>query len=172
MPAVRLARADDADGVARVHVSSWQAAYRDILPAEYLAGLRWQTRFEFWVRQLVTPATDGSSTWVLAEGARVLGFAAIGPARDEDRTGAHSWELYGLYLTDDLWGHGWGRVLATAALDGMPDAVEDVSLWVLALNDRARRFYERLGFTTDGKQRIEPIGGRDVSEVRYLLVRV
>ncbi|SEQ45832.1 hypothetical protein SAMN03159444_01720 [Pseudomonas sp. NFACC02] len=32
-------RPSDAKAIARVHISSWQAAYRDLMPAEYLQSL-------------------------------------------------------------------------------------------------------------------------------------
>ncbi len=167
---VRVAAPDDAEGIARVHVSAWQAAYRDILPADYLSALRWQTRYEFWQRVLIAPSIPGS-TWVLAEGTHVLGFVSIGPARDNDRTSTDAWELYAIYLTQERWGRGLGRALAVAALDALSDQVADVSLWVLSGNDLARRFYERLGFVLDAHERTVTIGGRLVSEVRYLLSR-
>jgi RimJ/RimL family protein N-acetyltransferase len=165
---VRRAVADDAEGVARVHVASWQAGYADLLPADYLDGLRWQGRFESWSARLSEPAAAGRGTWVLTSAGEVVGFASIGPARDEDRQSSGAWELYGIYLRSDHWGHGHGTTLAEAAFHDIPDQAADVSLWVLADNERARRFYERLGFVADGHQRVETIGGRELAEVRYL----
>jgi len=171
VPEVREAAPEDAEGVARVHVSVWQVAYAGILPADFLAGLRWETRYEFWHIELVSPSIDGSSIWVLVDGTQVLGFASVGPARDADRQRADAWELYAIYLAHDRWGQGWGRVLADAAFDGLPALASDVSVWVLDGNDVARRFYERLGFTLDGQMRLDSIGGRDVTEIRYLRAR-
>ncbi len=41
---LRPATPEDADAVARVHVRSWQAAYRSLLPDAYLDGLRPEER--------------------------------------------------------------------------------------------------------------------------------
>ena len=41
------------------------------------------------------------------------------------------------------------------------------SLWVLEDNPRARRFYEREGWTLDGERREEEFLGAPVTEVRY-----
>src|SRR5882672_8389445 len=41
---VRLAEPDDAIAVARVHVRSWQVAYRTLLPDDYLNQLRPEDR--------------------------------------------------------------------------------------------------------------------------------
>jgi hypothetical protein len=42
-----------------------------------------------------------------------------------------------------------------------------VYLWVAEANPRARRFYEREGWTADGGVKIEEFGGRPLREVRY-----
>ena len=41
---IRTATADDASGMARVHVDTWRTAYRDILPASVLSALSYEAR--------------------------------------------------------------------------------------------------------------------------------
>ncbi|MEO6822401.1 MAG: GNAT family N-acetyltransferase [Candidatus Nanopelagicales bacterium] len=168
MAEVRAAVAEDAEGVARVHVTAWQAAYHGVLAQDYLDNLQWEKRYEFWSRELVEPGNRRTRTWVLAEGATVLGFASIGPARDDDRQWPGAWELYAIYLLPEHWHRGWGRALTRQALDDLPPDVVDVSLWVLSENEAARAFYERLRFIAYGPPRWATVGGRDVAEVRYL----
>ena len=43
---------------------------------------------------------------------------------------------------------------------------DDVSLWVLEANDRARRFYATVGFGPDGARMLRDFGV-PVAEVRY-----
>jgi len=165
---IRLASSADAEAVARVHVASWQATYRGLLPDEYLDGLQWERRYDFWSKELARPGITGSQTWVLVSDLGLVGFASAGPARDSDRHSPKCWELYGIYLLPDQWGQGNGRRLTDKVLEETPDGVSDVSLWVLAGNRRARGFYERQGFGPDGHERSDVIGGREVVEVRYL----
>jgi hypothetical protein len=40
-------------------------------------------------------------------------------------------------------------------------------LWVLGENRGARRFYEASGWTDDGVEKLDEIGGQAVREVRY-----
>jgi putative acetyltransferase len=167
---IRRATVEDAEGIARVHVATWQDAYVDILPADFLAGLRWQDRADTWRVRLADPDSR-SGTWIVTSGGQVVGFASGGPARDDDRSSPQAWELYGIYLASQAWRQGLGTALAAQVLAELPDEVVDVSLWVLADNARARRFYERLGFVPDGVTRTETIGGRDVDEFRYLRAR-
>lgn len=44
---------------------------------------------------------------------------------------------------------------------------EDVFLWVLEENVRARRFYERFGFLETSDYLGNRIGGKDLREIRY-----
>ena len=76
-------------------------------------------------------------------------------------------EVYALYVTPAWWSTGAGRSLMGAALAALEaDGYQRAVLWVLAANNRARRFYERAGFTTDGESNIlAGLGG--VLEVRY-----
>ena len=41
------------------------------------------------------------------------------------------------------------------------------TLWVLRGNERARRFYERAGWTVDGARKDDVVAGVPVTEVRY-----
>jgi hypothetical protein len=54
-------------------------------------------------------------------------------------------------------------VLTRAEERGFPR----LRLWVLADNVRARRFYERAGFTADGAEQWEEHGDVSLREVRY-----
>jgi len=76
-------------------------------------------------------------------------------------------EVYALYVTPAWWSTGTGRSLMGAALAALEaEGYQRAVLWVLAANNRARRFYERAGFTTDGESNIlAGLGG--VLEVRY-----
>lgn len=167
---IRQADPTDAEGIARVHVASWKAAYRGLLPDDYLDGLRWETRYEFWSRELRTPTNPTVSTWVAVVDGEIAGFATVGPCRDGDRQRADTWEVYGIYLAPTAWGQGHGRRLMEACLSAIPVDAADVSLWVLDDNDRARGFYSRLGFTPD-VEKSDSIGGHPVVERRYLRPR-
>jgi GNAT superfamily N-acetyltransferase len=74
-------------------------------------------------------------------------------------------ELRSLYVVPGAWGTGAGRRLLETALDAMrARGATEAVLWVLEANGRARRFYEREGWTLEGGTRTTPLGP---SEVRY-----
>jgi GNAT superfamily N-acetyltransferase len=163
---VRRARPEDAAAIAAIHVRTWQAAYEHVFGAERLAGLDPERRRLGWERAL-SERVDEEDVFVAEEDGDVVAFASSGPARDEPEEG----ELYAIYALPQAWGGGAGAELMRATLGalrgrGFPGAL----LWVLEDNPRARRFYEREGWTLDTAEwarKVEPHLGVDVVEVRY-----
>jgi GNAT superfamily N-acetyltransferase len=102
----------DAEGIARVHTLSWQAAYRDLVPAEYLDTLAWEPRALRWGQQLAEPACPGGAVVVAVDAAdSVHGFANVGQPRDDALRDRDVGELYALYLAPTLWRRGVGTRL-------------------------------------------------------------
>jgi ribosomal protein S18 acetylase RimI-like enzyme len=163
MTTVRQATVDDAPAMGGVHVRAWRAAYRGQMPDAYLDGLRAEDRADGWARGL---ARDRSAAPVLVaeDGGSVVGFAVVGPAEEPAGYG----ELYAINVDPDHWGTGAGWALLDAAHQALGRlGYTDAVLWVLPGNDRARRFYERAGWTADGAERTQEVQGVVVDEVRY-----
>jgi GNAT superfamily N-acetyltransferase len=161
---VRAARADDALAVAKVHVRSWQVAYRGLISQSYLDGLRPEARASRYVFDQPTP--DGPLTLVAVDGDAICGFVTTGLSRDADLQGAG--EIRAIYVDPDRWGDGVGRLLMAAAVGELGRARwSQAALWVLEDNSRAQRFYELGGWQRDGSERTETVGGGPVREVRY-----
>lgn len=165
---IRRARDSDARGIAEVHVRTWQDAYRDSLPPAFLASLSVDARESLWRDELSAMGPD-RRPWVAETAIEIVGFVSVGAARDEvarPRTG----EVYAIYVLPDCWDRGVGRtLLAHAERDLVDHGYDEAVLWVLADNRRARAFYEMAGWHADGGTKHEPIGGREISEVRYRL---
>ena len=94
------------------------------------------------------------------------GFVAAGPARDADAEPCTG-EVYAVYVHPNAWGLGAGHALLSVASAALADEYEADTLWVLAGNYRACRFYTRQGWNPDGSQREEERGQVVLNEVRY-----
>jgi GNAT superfamily N-acetyltransferase len=163
---IRVAEERDAMAIGLVHVRSWQATYRGAFPQEYLDGLDPFERGVGWQRFFHDGIPDRMSVLVADVEGMVVGFANVGPSRDEDAGG--SGEVRAIYLLSDHWGRGLGRDLMVAALDALNEAgFSEATLWVLDTNDRARGFYEIGGWSPDGATRRDDRWGFPVPEVRY-----
>ena len=73
-------------------------------------------------------------------------------------------EIIALHTLPESRGTGLGHTLLTEALEQAGD--QPVFLWAFKENTRARRFYEKHGFSWDGSQRVSEFDG--AIEVRYV----
>lgn len=168
MEVIRSASQADAQPIATLHVRAWQVAYAGQLPDSYLANLSVERRERAWRQRLGDPTRSGQV--VVAElNTAVVGFASVGPNRDPD-VGADTGELLALYVHPDYWRRGTGRRLQDAAVEALgADGYRVATLWVLASNSRAQRFYERSGWQPDGTKRTDTTSdGLVLDEIRYV----
>ena len=156
-----MAPGDDKLSVSRIYEESWRAAYRGILPQDYLDSIpagRWVPYLEQARRHVL----------LLEAGPCLAGVASCAASRDPSLP-EHG-ELVSLYLLPAYQGRGYGRLLLEAALAELRAlGHQEVFLWVLEENHPARRFYERAGFTAAARWQEDIIGGRPVRELQYRL---
>jgi len=161
---LRVATPDDALSVARVHVRSWQAGYRNLLPAEYLDRLRAEDRAKRYNFETTDPSQP--STTVAVEGGAVVGFVTVAPAQDADAQG--SGELCALYVDPDWWGRRLGCALIKQGRYRLLElGFQDAVLWVMLGNTRAERFYSGDGWNNEGMRRTASVWDTTVDEIRY-----
>ena len=82
---IRLATIGDAPAIARVHVDSWRASYRNILPAEVIEGRSVDVRTAQSRNTLATPPAE-HPTWVADDQRVVVGFVVALLDRRRPRT--------------------------------------------------------------------------------------
>lgn len=160
-----MARPEDAARIAEIHVLAWQAAYEGILPQDSLDNLSIPQRQAFWERRL---ASGDSTVLVAMRGTDLIGWLVYGKSRDDDADSGVL-EIYGLYVDPRGWRSGVGFRLWSEFRQRVAAApVDEVTLWVLAANARARAFYEAMGFTPEpGRVRDFGHGCAVLEEIRY-----
>ena len=164
-PTIRHAQLGDAERVAAIQVSAWQATYRGVMPDAYLDELDADDRAAYWRRQMEA-LLPGQRLEVIVDDGVVVGFAAVGPEHDGRTAGVG--ELYAINIDPRAWGRGLGRALlrdVTADLAGL--GYGEAVLWVVPQNDRARRFYESEEWRDDHVRRDDEVFGVVVPEMRY-----
>ena len=161
---LRPAGPDDALAVARVHVRSWQAGYRGLLPADYLAGLRPEERAQRY--NFGSVDARAAATIVAVEAGLICGFATIAAAHAAAAPDVG--ELCALYVDPDCWGRGIGAALVSAARARLAAlGFRNAVLWLLAGNARAEHFYRQDRWAPDGVRRRAAVWGVTVDELRY-----
>ena len=164
---IRPAQQDDAAAIARIHVAAWQAAYAGIIDAAYLAALSTAQREAYWA-QAIAQGRPGLLLAQDGDGA-VTGWIAFGDCRDTDAPSTRG-EIWAIYVDPTRWSQGAGQALWQQARDRLLEQGKaEVSLWVLAANQRAIRFYAALGFAPDpGSDRAITVAGASIDEARQI----
>jgi ribosomal protein S18 acetylase RimI-like enzyme len=161
---IRPAAASDVDAIARLHVRSWQTAYRGHMPQAHLDRLDPAKRAALWSQTIEQPAT---LVLVATSGETLVGFCSLLPSRDADASPTAG-EISAIYVDPESWRSGFGSALLEAAIESARRrGFIEVTLWVLTSNTSARAFYEARGLRTDGKTRTEERPGFSIDETRY-----
>ena len=148
-----------------MHVASWQAAYREIIPAEVIESWPLDRRITQWTSLLEAAGTEGTIFILVAVAdAEVIGFVSSRASEDSD--GEDVCEVSATYVAPEVQRRGAGHALLAAACDALQAAgFDQATLWVLAHNTAARAFYEREGWKPDGAS--QPLGDTGILELRY-----
>lgn len=165
---IRAAVLPDAARIADVHIRSWQAGYRGLLPQHLLDGLDPVARRARWEAILQHSDWPEQGTLVAEEADELVGFTRLCSERDSRLSRAG--EVAAFHVAPDRWRQGLGRCLMSAALAQLTHAGFDTAiLWVVSGNERAIRFYEATGWRTDGATKAEKsdaLNGITVTEMR------
>ena len=158
-----MANAQDAAGIAEVHVASWQATYQGMVSDAVLNAQTVSSRRVFW--EGILQGMDWP-VFVVDDGTHVLAFCHIAPSRDGDAEKGATGEITAIYVEPGAWrlGHG-GELCEAAERELARRGFSRVTLWVLEKNLAACRFYEGHGFRRDGTSKVHESSG--AIEVRY-----
>ena len=136
---VRPATSRDAKAIAEIHVATWQAAYKDLMPEDYVNQMTVEKRQAYW-----REAIEYSEPQVLVatDGDQLVGFVGFDRSRDP-KTRSTVGEIWAIYVTPAHWNQGVGLALWDGARDGLKEeGCTQVTMWVLLGNARALQFAE------------------------------
>jgi len=165
---IRKAELADAPDIPKMHVKTWQSAYKGQLPDEYLHNLSVEKRTERWQHNLSDPK-PGSAHLVAVKDGVIVGFCTVGPSLEPDAQEAEG-ELYAIYVVAEQAGRGIGGKLMESGLRFLKDeGFKEIILWVLKTNKNTIAFYEKKGWVADGKERTEHKENVVFNDLRYRL---
>ena len=147
---------EEIEGKSLVHWQTWREAYDDLLPAEFQETMTLE-RCRFFSQKYP------ENTLIAMDGKQVVGFISYGYYRDE---AIQAGEIIALYVLKDYYGKGVSEQLMHAAFVAL-DQFSEIYLWVLKDNKRAIAFYQKMGFTVDGQEKILKLG-KPVQELRMM----
>lgn len=159
---IRPARPGDQTALAKVHIQTWQEAYKDILSQDYLEKL--PTELDCWIK-MWTEIIANTQRWVwVAEASDdVIGFVILGPPRDPDREDFI--ELGAIYLLASEKKKGIGFSLLSTGFNKMKDLGYKKSYcWALETNPTVN-FYIKSGAALASQVKMSEIGGQMFKEI-------
>lgn len=161
---IKNATPKDSKIISHIHALSWKTAYRGLISDKYLDELRedhWVAAFENWLSQKILKAKI-----IYDDNGVLVGCIAYGFSRRDETAG---WgEIVSLYVLPEFFGKGFGGALMKEAITdlkhmGCPKAY----LWVLDGNERASRFYKKVGFEPKEAFCEVDIMGQTLRDTRY-----
>lgn len=131
---IRHATPSDLQGIAAIHVESWKDSYSDVLPAEFLAEQMDRDLAQHWSEIQI----QNEDIVLVAEEDSLVGFVAVWcrpiPFIDNLHVRpSHRSKKLGFAL------------IKAAAKELINKGYKTAYLWVFERNEKAIRFYERLG---------------------------
>lgn len=144
------------EGKSLVHWQMWREAYDDLLPAEFQETMTLE-------RCRLFSQKYPENTLIAIGDLKVVSFISYGNFRDETMQAG---EIIALYVLKDYYGKGIAQKLMKAALTAL-NHFSEIFLWVLKDNKRAIAFYQKMGFTFDGQEKILELG-KPIKEKRMV----
>jgi GNAT superfamily N-acetyltransferase len=162
--------------VRRAGPDQW-LAYRDLrlaalaeAPYAFSSTLERELAFEdrVWQQRLGSRAVATFLAW---DGDRVVGMASGKPEDPDDEFAVPgAWQLVAMWVSPPVRGTGAAAALVEAVAEYVRGTgAAALVLWVTEVNDRARRFYDRLGFAPTGSR--QPVRPDEPDNTEVQLIR-
>ena len=144
---MRLAKTQDAEKLGKLYYDCWMQLYPNIVAKDKFQAITLENAINDFKKTKCRDIVEG---WV---GDELVGFCSFGNCRDDDCLN-DTGEIYRLYILPEYQKHGDGRRLVREAIRCLGrEEYNQVVVWVLVDNVDAIRFYEALGFVSDGSER-------------------
>lgn len=136
---IREANAEDIESIANLYVVNWKKTYLGLLPDNFLNRLSVNDEIKKWQRYLTK---EKHRIFVAYENEIFLGFSAC----KEDEELNNCLYLDSLHVYETSRGKGVGtKLINTIGNYAYIKGYEHISICVVKGNDKAKRFYEKMG---------------------------
>ncbi|SDJ14106.1 GNAT family N-acetyltransferase [Salimicrobium halophilum] len=158
---IRRAITEDAYGVAKVQVDTWESTYKGIVPEAYLEEMTYENREEKW-RYIIE---KGMVFIAENDSGEIVGFSSGGPERSEELDDYDA-ELYAIYIRKEDQRKGIGRKLVTPVVQELLERGMTSMVVAVLSENPFRHFYEALGAKRIDRMKVD-ISGKVLDEWIY-----
>jgi GNAT superfamily N-acetyltransferase len=136
--------------MAEIHARSWEIAYKDIIPMEFIKEKN-ATRQALYQRIITN---ENTTQYVIQENCKTVGIMRVAPSQDNDVDDS-TYELHCIYLHPDYYRKGIGTQAIDFAFGKALDLGKKyMTVWVFAENENAIKFYGKCGFISENKTKL------------------
>ena len=168
---IRLAKIEDSSRMAEIAVSGWRCAYKHFISVEYLyKDLSVKNREKRFI-EILSIENNPGRTYVFEEDSIVKAYMTIGNCQDDDKN-EKTFELWVIYVDPFFQRQNVGKKLMEFCVnEAINKNKEEITVWVFEKNKESIKFYEKMGFIVDGKEKIhERHNENEIRMVKKLLV--
>ena len=155
MIAIRLATPSDAPDIAEILMRSWEVAYGNIIPSDFI-----RKRNSARVEQFKQAITEENNTYyAIQTDDKTVGYMRVVNVLNDDGSESEVSDLEQIYLHPDYYRQGIGtKAMGFAYSVALRFNKKAMIVWVLAENVAAIKFYENCGFVADGERKEREYG--------------
>ena len=152
---MRIANIEDSPRMAEIHVFGWRCAYKEFISLEFLFNKFTVKNREKIFMENLSEKNENVKTYVYEEDNIIKAFMTIGNCRDEDKN-EKTFELWGIYVDPLLKRQKIGTHFVDYCIkEAIHYNKEEVVLWVFEKNNNSIEFYKTMGFSIDGKMKVD-----------------
>jgi ribosomal protein S18 acetylase RimI-like enzyme len=162
---IRAAVPDDAADIARVHLTTWRAAFLPLMKPEHAAQKNLDLAIEIdrWQKRLT--GEPERITFVAEDDGQIVGFITGGAAPES--VGEYNSELYQIYVLPEAQRGRIGQKMVRALATSLQAAgYEKMLVWVITLNPAVTFYRDALGGVFLTERPIAAVNG-ELSEAAY-----
>jgi ribosomal protein S18 acetylase RimI-like enzyme len=157
------ANAAEAAALRDLHLFTWAVTYRERASEAWYPERLAAHAVRDWAEIVRSQAARGGGVLTARCDGRIVGLCQYGPTEDHDHDPEQVGQIHRLYVHPARQRTGIGRSLLTASVERLRQGgAHTAMLWVLETDQRAKAFYERLGWEPDGTRKTHP-----PTDVRY-----
>ena len=152
---IRLAIPSDAPDIAEILMRSWEVAYGNIIPADFIRKRNSMRMEQF--KQAITE--ENNTYYIIQTDGKTVGYMRVVNTLNDDGSESEVSDLEQIYLHPDYYRQGIGTQAMNFAYSVALSSRKTVMIvWVLAENTAAIKFYKKCGFVADGERKKREYG--------------
>lgn len=140
---IRRALKSDNYNIAKLLVSGWQTAYKELIDNDFLNNMSVDIMAKGWKTNILSQNED-NNIYVYEENNKIIGIIRFG--KPDDTSSNYNAEIHVLYVETTLKRNGIGTKLFKFATEHfIKNKTTNMIIWCLKGNTPSIRFYEKMG---------------------------